>query len=512
MLAIFIFLGFSLPSEAQLIVDDIEGTMCNPEVLAVEDGQNYPWQVGDFYLEASGVEPDCWRHEHPNGIDSVYIPGVWGRSEIYAERARFWIRSAYEAIEVTRSTVDDFQGPLEKPISVFILFDLTDGDFLYIGPEGERVRRAPAFTMPHRANTQRCVVGYFGREKIDPVDLVGDDLDVFKYYLAHEIAHCYHLEKLNEPTEETHWVMESFANFVATLAYPASNVEHGGLRKFDLRNRDFRQPYRAFVLFEHIQKTEGLPVVWDTVSRLFADTSGNNHMAIIDSVMSFHDFVLEYAYEGMPDPGGCDDGPCDYPLWEGYDDGEDSYHYYWNNRYASSREFGPSGHSPAHFQDYIPDTDHLYPSTETRTLTLRNLAPGQVHVVELSPWTVGDAIFTTRAEGAANFNVSGMDNSADARASLQFVSLEEGRRFTNLCSGTSAPPTFLVVTHMSSSVLPEASITLHRPMNSECACDVTSGGYDGRLFNCHPSCAPYRAGIEPYGEWCPDRLSQRRVP
>ncbi len=291
---------FPLGASAQLSVDGVTGVRC------VDSDRDEAQGGTDIYVEGSNMPLDCWRHEHPNGLDRVFIPGVWGNSPGYGSAARRWIKTAYDAISDSRAVYRELDGLSHRAMSVLMAFDLNESDPAIIRDHAAVTLRQPA------TYGNRCIFAYRGIDVMSLADLRGDDPEVTALILAHEIAHCYQNEYLPATMSTMSWLAESTADFMATLVYPSSNAEHVHVVQYDFAE-DFRQAYSSFILFEFARQQSGLEPVWRAIKRLAATTDVQAQYRIVDDFVDFHEYMFQHWRGLIPDTGGCNGVPCNYP-------------------------------------------------------------------------------------------------------------------------------------------------------------------------------------------------------
>ena len=294
----FLILMYASTSTAALTVDGIEGVPCTEQ-----DRLNGVGAM-DIYVKGSGEEIACWRHRHPNGIDDIFIPDSWATTPVYIPRAIELISAAYRSVSKSRQSHGSLFGELRRPMSLLLAFDVRPGD-------ADLATSSAALTG--RVNPNRCLMIYRGVTPFSTSDLHGDTIEDFEFIVSHEVAHCIQYDRIPYSSTAPIWISESYANFMASLAYPSANTEHRHVATYDLDGRDFQQPYAGVILLEYALQTNDISHVVEYIKLLFEYNDIENQYGLVDDLLDFHAFATEHYQQKISDLGGCGGTSCSYP-------------------------------------------------------------------------------------------------------------------------------------------------------------------------------------------------------
>lgn len=263
-----------------------------------------------YFTQTNGVGGrGCWVHIHPNGRDYVITPNSWGRIPNPGKRGL--VLDAFDALTRTPSAVERrYPGTLNNDLPKRVVLNEVTNTSL---PHGvTRFDDACWF--------QVGLTGHVGSPR--DVHETGRGRSYFKQMVAHEIGHCLIGSNSNliggwggltNSYDNVRWAEEGGAELISTIAYPSVNAEWEDSIYIDLFYKNFKQPYRSFLLIEHLARTRGsLFEVLDILKRGHTYSSLMNLFKRHGWDAFHHWYAVDHYLERIPDPGGCDGRPCNY--------------------------------------------------------------------------------------------------------------------------------------------------------------------------------------------------------
>lgn len=240
------------------------------------------------YLEGeNGVGGnDCWVHCHSNGNDFVITPNSWGANPNPERKAL--VDMALQAITDSRSVLGNL-GTLQRSI-YFLLNDITVGDNKF----------AEAFWPVG----DECWI-HAGLSDVRNL-AQGEQ----KFVFAHEIGHCFLMNNIEGHSTDSpgyeKWWDESGSEYLASIIYPANNMEHRFSTIYSL-DAPFTQAYRAYVLLHHYALEYNQAAVLRLIQGLYDHPGRASRLSFLRRMNFnplFHQFIYRLARGELPDAGG----------------------------------------------------------------------------------------------------------------------------------------------------------------------------------------------------------------
>lgn len=232
-----------------------------------------------YYLDGDGSgggEDGCWAYHHPNGKDYVVIPDSWHQN--LSALLKDLIKDTMDAITAARREYGNY-GTLANHL-YYLLED----------PRTSAYQPHALWLVGNQcwAKTQLSSFNRLNRRES-------------QFIMAHEIAHCFIMENVDNLadnyTDLNAWFDESVAEFMASEVYKDIDSEHANSVIFNLEGKKFTQRYKAYPLWYFYAQKNGKRAVVQLMNELTQRDSRItrlSHLRYTGFDMLYHEFLFEF--------------------------------------------------------------------------------------------------------------------------------------------------------------------------------------------------------------------------
>lgn len=242
-----------------------------------------------YYQEGAGAVPGgegCWAYHHPNGKDYVVIPDSWHQN--LSPGFRDLVNDTMDAITAARNEYADY-GTLANHL-YYLLEDASIPAY-----------RAHALWLVGNQcwiKTNLTSFNHLNRRES-------------QFIMAHEIAHCFVMENVDNLApnynELNAWFDESVAEYMASEVYKEVNSEHDQSVDYNLEGDVFTQKYKAYPLWYYYAQKHGKGAVVRLMNELAAidsRTTRLSHLRYIEFDRLYHEFLFDFHQSRIEDSSG----------------------------------------------------------------------------------------------------------------------------------------------------------------------------------------------------------------